>query len=353
MVRAELDSSVVAEIAEQATGQAPQRIEPMPGGASTRAFYRVHWAKGDSAVAMHVPAAGQSEEIAKSDRSAGRWPFLQVRDLLHERGIEVPHVLAEACHRGFLLVEDLGDFTLANYLLEFPESRTQLYQQAVRDLARAQGVLRELPPGCIIGQRRFDRDLLRWEVEHFREWALDARGMGLDEAGLAIFHAAADYLAETISGWDYSFVHRDYQSRNLMVRPAADGTLRLVWIDFQDALLGPRAYDLVALLGDSYQVFEPAFIQARLDEYAAAIGVDADEGRRIRYEFDIVTVQRKLKDAGRFVFIDRTKGNPSFLEYVEPTIRKARTALGRLQGEAPLAALAELLDRTLGLDAAG
>jgi aminoglycoside/choline kinase family phosphotransferase len=62
-------------------------------------------------------------------------------------------------------------------------------------------------------------------------------------------------------------------------------------------------------------------------------------------EFDLVTVQRKLKDAGRFVFIDRVRGNPNFLPFVEPTIDKVRGALARLTGEPVLDRLSELLDR--------
>src|SRR5262249_984311 len=112
------------------------------------------------------------------------------------------------------------------------------------------------------------------------------------------------------------FVHRDYQSRNLMVREGASGA-ELVWIDFQDALLGPRVYDLVALLNDSYQTFDRGFVEARLDDFARTSGLDEAARVALGREFDVVTVQRKLKDAGRFVFIDRVKKNPAFLPYFE------------------------------------
>ena len=78
-----------------------------------------------------------------------------------------------------------------------------------------------------------------------------------------------------------------------MVR-GARGDERLVWIDFQDALLGPRVYDLVALLNDSYQTFDDAFVGARLDEYAMHRGLDADSRRDIGREFDLVTVQLRV-----------------------------------------------------------
>jgi aminoglycoside/choline kinase family phosphotransferase len=133
-----------------------------------------------------------------------------------------------------------------------------------------------------------------------------------------------------------------------MVIPGQGKQFELAWIDFQDALLGPRVYDLVALLSDSYQEFEPEFIEQRLDEYAETVGLDRTERALLGREFDWVTVQRKLKDAGRFIFIDRTHHNPSFLPFVEPTIAKARAALLRLSDDPDMRALRELLDRVLG-----
>ena len=172
--------------------------------------------------------------------------------------------------------------------------------------------------------------------------------MHLSPADRDLFDAIADRLATRVASWPRGFVHRDYQSRNLMVVADPDdaGARRLVWIDFQDALLGPRVYDLVALLNDSYQEFDRAFVEARLDEFAAVHGYDGAERKKLGREFDLVTVQRKLKDAGRFVFIDKVKGNPSFLQYVEPTIDKARGAMERLAKDEPdMRALAELVDR--------
>jgi aminoglycoside/choline kinase family phosphotransferase len=322
----------------------PLSATQMPGGASTRRFFRVNL-KPSSAVAMVIPDAAQPEELAKTDESGRRWPFLEVRELLEARGIRVPRLLAEACNDGLLLVEDLGDDTLATYLTRVPEQRERLYQAAIADVARAQQQLRRLPEGSIVATRSFDRDLLRWEIDHFREWGLEGRGIELTAAERAEFALHADYLADTIASWPRGFVHRDYQSQNLMVLCHDGGRTELVWIDFQDALLGPRVYDLVALLNDSYQSLERPFIEARLDEYAGCLGLDRAEREAIGREFDLVTVQRKLKDAGRFVFIDRVKGNPRFLQFVEPTIEKVRRALDRLRDDHHMLQLARLLAR--------
>jgi aminoglycoside/choline kinase family phosphotransferase len=327
---------------ERALGEGPFGIEEIVGGASTRRFFRVTAADQRSAVAMYVPLP--SQELSKAKETGRRWPFLEVRDLLAENAIRVPRLLAESCDAGWLLVEDLGD-TLAQHLDHSPQDRPALYQRAVRDLACAQRALASLPEHSIVRQRAFDVDLLRWEMDHFREWALEARGIVLDPTQRAVFAEAAEYLATTIASWPRGFVHRDYQSRNLMVVRKENGAHDLGWIDFQDAMLGPRVYDLVALLGDSYQTFDRAFIDSRLNEFCRELNLDEAAEAELGRQFDMVTVQRKLKDAGRFVFIERKNGNQSFLKFIAPTIAKARASLARLADDPELRGLTQLLNR--------
>jgi aminoglycoside/choline kinase family phosphotransferase len=317
-------------------------ITAMPGGASTRRYFRVERSGGGSAVAMFVPDDAKPEEIGK-DGARARWPFLEVRDLLDSRGVDVPVVYAEDCATGWIVLEDLGDDTLANFLLRAPEKKPELYTRAIEDLAHAQQRLADLPEGSIVRTRAFDEDLLRWEIDHFREWGLEARGLVLSAEQRDQLDGIAARLARKIAAWPRGFVHRDYQSRNLMVRP----TEKLCWIDFQDALMGPRIYDVVALLSDSYQEFDRAFVQGRLAEFARALRLPSVEG--LETEFDTMTVQRKLKDAGRFVFIDRVKKNPSFLKFVVPTIHKVKASLARLD-DPDMRALDALLSRVLPPD---
>jgi aminoglycoside/choline kinase family phosphotransferase len=350
-VQHELDLAVAEGLVARAfPGRGPIALEPMPGGASTRRYFRVRLGaeRTPVAVGMFVPDGAKPEEVGHGHAHA-RWPFLEVRDLLAARGIDVPAVLGEDTSRGWVLLEDLGDDTLAAFLTSNPDRREALYVCAVTDLARAQRALAELPADSIIRTRAFDEALLRWEIDHFREWALEARGQHLSPDDRATFDVIADRLAKRIAGWRRSFVHRDYQSRNLMVRsraPAGEGE-SLCWIDFQDALMGPRIYDLVALLNDSYQTFDRPFVEARLDDYARELGLSSTERADVGREFDLVTVQRKLKDAGRFVFIDRVKNNPSFLRFVEPTIVKVRSSLARLRDDEDMRALEAVLTRVL------
>lgn len=319
----------------------PCTFSLLAGGASPRRFYRVTFGNSARAVAMVVPDS--TPDVVTARKLGRRWPFLEIRELLESRGVRVPKLFAADIERGLLLVEDLGQ-TLAERLALAPEEREPLYRRAVEDLARAQRSLATLEAGSIVTLRAFDFELLHWEVQHFREWGVEARGIVLSADERARFDRAASHLAQRIAALPRGFVHRDYQSRNLMLPP---GEENLAWIDFQDALLGPRAYDLVALLADSYQPFDRAFVERRLDEYARVAGLGAEEREELGREFDLITVQRKLKDAGRFVFIERTKGDPSFLPFIEPTLDIVRQALARWQSDAKLADLEQWLEQVL------
>lgn len=338
-----LDLEDLRALIASATGTVPIEIIPMPGGASTRKFFRVVLADGrTTAVAMFVPDLDHSDEVNKMARRR-RWPYLEVRDLLDERGIRVPALIADGTHRGWTVVEDLGDETVAAYLTAHGHRKKSIYQTAIRDLARAQMRLADLPLDSVVRTRAFDYDLLRWELDHFREWALDALGRSFDEPSRKAYDTLASRLATRVADLPRTFVHRDYQSRNLMVVRTCEDHIKLAWVDFQDALMGPRVYDLVALLNDSYQEFDRSFVEERLVEFAREQGMSDAERVQLVRQFDLVTVQRKLKDAGRFVFIDRVKHDSSYLRFVEPTLAKVRMSLDRLADDADMAELRQVL----------
>lgn len=333
-------------LARSTWGEGEIVVAEMPGGASLRRFFRVTAASGASAVGMFFPDALASEEASSDGPRRQRWPFLEVQALLRERAVEVPAVLGEDCPAGWLLMEDLGDVTLAEALLREPEQKRSRYQRVVQDLARAHHALRELPASSVVASRSFDVELLRWEIEHFLEWGLVGRGTAVSEQQAARFRELANAIAIKVRELPYGFSHRDFQSRNLMCVPTATSSERLVWLDFQDALQGPRVYDLVALLNDSYQSFSEEFVRDRLREYCDVRGIP-QHYEAICREFDWVTVQRKLKDAGRFVFIEHKKGDASYLKFVDPTIALVRQALQRLSAEPSAQQLSTLLDELL------
>ena len=354
----------VRRAVERATGRsaAGRAVRRLAGHASLRSYWRVGtwpaaWPPRDqdgielgapmhpSHVVMVLPPEAGPEEATKGG-DPGVNPFVDVQRYLEVLGVRVPHVLAfydDDPAGGLMVLEDLGDEMLETRLRSGAEPEP-LYRQAVDQLARLRATAERSRHRCVAFTRRFDADLYLWELNHFREWLLEAwKGVVLDgrERAEVDWHFAA--IARALDAEPKGFTHRDYQSRNLMVLPSGE----LGVIDFQDALLGPRQYDLVALLRDSYVQLPADLVERLLTRYLesfAGFGGPRLEPGPFREVFDLLTVQRKLKDAGRFVFIDRVKKNPSFLANIPTSLGYVREALARLPG---LRGLHEILGRHL------
>jgi aminoglycoside/choline kinase family phosphotransferase len=273
---------------------------------------------------MPPDAAKKSEEASKGDAPT-ELPFVNVHRYLTRLGIRVPRILSYDEPAGMMVLEDLSDETFEK--AQAAGDRHGWYLKAVELLASLRArAERDLDPGCLAFTRAFDVELYDWELHHFREWGLEAwsgkQPTAEERAELdSIFQRIAHQLAAAPRG----FTHRDYQSRNLMVKHG-----ELVVIDFQDALLGPRQYDLVALLRDSYVELDRGFVDAMLDAYLVAFEKETKErvdGKAFKRFFELLTVQRKLKDAGRFEYINRVKGNPGFLVSIPASLRYVKAAL--------------------------
>jgi aminoglycoside/choline kinase family phosphotransferase len=311
----------------------------LAGHASMRSYWRVG-TPPDSRVVMVLPPDGEPEEVTKGGPPPVD-PFVDVQRYLASLGVRVPRIDAFYEGERLMVLEDLGDEMLETRLLA-GDARGPLYERAVDALARLRAAAEARPGGCVAFTRSFDYDLYHWELLHFLEWGLEAwKGARLSPAERTIVDRHFDRIARALDAEPKGFTHRDYQSRNLMVLAGGEQAV----IDFQDALLGPRQYDLVALLRDSYVELEPAFVEAMLrrylDAFARAGGPRLEYGP-FREVFDLLTVQRKLKDAGRFVFIDRVRKNPGFLVSIPASLRYVRDAFAR---RPDLADLQEVLAR--------
>jgi aminoglycoside/choline kinase family phosphotransferase len=220
-----------------------------------------------------------------------------------------------------LYLEDFGDLTLSEACAHAGLSQLETrYRQAIDVLVRMQ-VKATSPanPQCLAFHRSFDVPLLMWEFDHFLEYGIAAKqGAPIRESDAAAIRQEFRKISELLAAQPRVFVHRDYHSRNLMV----DGE-RLGVIDFQDALMGPATYDLASLLRDAYIALDESLIDRLVAYYLDQL----QEGRQLwthrdafRRLFDFTCIQRNLKAAGRFVYIDRVKGNPKFLADIPRTL---------------------------------
>lgn len=332
------------DVVAQAIGAPPPaEVHQLPGHASVRTYWRVGDPRKRSAVVMLMPPDAPPDEISTAGPPLGIVPFVEVQRYLARIGVRVPELLAWSQTEGYAVLEDLGDETMVNRLTTGGD-RAGLYRDAIEVLARLR-VRADLSPdpSCIAYRRAYEEELYYRELEHFLDWGLGARGgIALPTSELDVVQEEFRAIARRLAAEGRGFTHRDFQSRNLMVLGRAPAVTGLAVIDFQDALLGPRQYDLVSLLRDSYVALDQGFIQRMIGLYlavTASLGGPRLEEGPFREVFDLLTVQRKLKDAGRFVYLDRVKGNPDFLGFVPTALGYVREAFARLPELAELQAI--------------
>ena len=307
-------------------------LDKLFGEASYRVYFRATFAGGETCVVMQMPPGRQSasEEITNYQGAKLEPPFLNIARYLEKVGIPAPKVLDTDLDAGLILLQDLGDKTLEKLLPDCNESmREFFYKQAIDLLLQLQKAGEERPdPDCMAFQRSFDLPLLLWEFEHFLDYGIEDRfSKNIPQKERKWLMEAGHRLVEGIVQIPYGITHRDFQSRNLMM-----SQYQFHLIDFQDALMGPPQYDLVALLRDSYVALGDETVEALMDYYLEGrkkLGLpelDRDEFKKFFY---LITLQRKLKDAGRFQYIKKVKGNPNFLPHVPTSLDYVKSAFAK------------------------
>lgn len=335
----ELEAALRDQVGKAVGRPVPQApIQKLKGDASNRSYYRVGTAPDSHVVMVMPPDATKKSEEATKGEPPKELPFVNVHRYLEKLGVRVPRILRYDEPAGMMVLEDLSDVTF-EAALEGGKHRDALYTRAVDLLARLRAQAeRHVDPDCLAFTRAFDEDLYDWELHHFREWGLEAwSGKKPTDAERSELDSTFRAIAKQLAAAPRGFTHRDYQSRNIMVK---DG--ELVVIDFQDALQGPRQYDLVALLRDSYVELDRGFVDAMLDRYIATFAEatgERIEPTSFKAFFDLLTLQRKMKDAARFEFIHRVKGNPGFLVSIPASLRYVRAAFDARPEMGPLRTL--------------
>ena len=311
-------------------------LTPLVGDASNRRYFRIELIGGvaRSVILMQLAEPEvfkQSEEaVSGATHQVAELPFLNILSHLSKAGVSVPRLYHYDQSAGLLYLEDFGDLTLAEACREASAADLNArYTQAVDALVQMQSkASAPADQNCLAFHRSFDVPLLMWEFDHFLEYGIVVRqGKPMCADDYLPIKGEFGNIAELLAGQPRVFVHRDYHSRNLMV----DGG-RLGVIDFQDALMGPATYDLASLLRDAYIELDEALIDRLIDRYLDGLATQLHvwtNREAFRRLFDLTSIQRNLKAAGRFVYIDRVKGNPKFLadiprvlNYVKRNLKK-------------------------------
>jgi aminoglycoside/choline kinase family phosphotransferase len=290
-------------------------LAPASADASFRRYFRVSFPQDGARTLIVMDAPPEKEDCR---------PFVHVARLLADAGLNAPRVLEQDLARGFLLLSDLGTITYLEALRDADEATAKrLFSDATDAIVKWQLASRrdELPP--------YDAALLRRELDLFPDWYI-ARHLGATLAP-----AQRDVLERTFAliiasnlAQPKTYVHRDYMPRNLMVCDTNPGVL-----DFQDAVYGPIAYDVVCLFKDAFISWDEERVLDWAIRYwekakRARLPVDQDFGAFYR-DFEWMGLQRHLKVAGIFARLAHRDGKhvyladtPRFIDYIRAVCRR-------------------------------
>lgn len=268
-------------------------IRPLAGDASFRRYFRVI-EPGRQSVLMDAPPPNEDPR-----------PFLAVADHLLSLGFSAPRPLAIDLDHGLVLLEDFGDARMREVVDAAPESEARVYSQAVDLLA----ALHRHPAAG--GLRPYSRTELQRETGLLTDWFCPAAGLTVDIDG---YRSAWDAVLEPMlaDGHLPVTVLRDYHAENIMLLEGHQGVAGLGLLDFQDALAGHPAYDLVSLLQDARRDVSPDLEAAMMERYRAVAkpiaGFDT--------AYAVLGAQRNAKIVGIFTRLWKRDGKPRYLAFL-------------------------------------
>ncbi|WP_111733081.1 aminoglycoside phosphotransferase family protein [Roseovarius amoyensis] len=279
-------------------GWSDATIAPLAGDASNRRYLRLtDGPGGQGAVLMDAPPE-RGEDVR---------PFIRIAQHLAGLGLSAPAIIAQDTDAGLLLLEDLGDAIFARVLETSPELENGLYSSATDLLAALHD--HPLPQPIAAYDPPMMTTLAALAFDWYRLGTAGDAGAVLKEQFCAVLEplltrhaAAADVL-----------ILRDYHAENLLWLPERTGLTRIGLLDFQDALAGHRAYDLVSLLQDARRDVPDSIESAMLERYIAATGQDAES---FVTAYRLLGAQRKLRILGVFARLCLRDGKPRYLDLI-------------------------------------
>lgn len=266
---------------------------PLAGDASTRRYERLLSSSAGPAILMITPAVALD--------SAQR--FVDVANFLTKCGYSAPAIYATDMAHGLLLLEDLGDDLFAALLGNDAGLEQTLYEAAVDFLVD----LHSKPPPPDLA--RFDGEMLSNSVDIAETWYANS---GRGDSNPALFDEFSKAF-ERVTHLTDVIVLRDFHAENLIWLPDRAGHARVGLLDFQDALMGHRAYDLVSLLQDARRDVPAKLADTMISRYTNATGVE-DEAFRLAYS--TLGAQRNLRILGVFARLSLAEEKSRYTDFI-------------------------------------
>lgn len=270
------------------------QLTPLAGDASFRRYFRLHLPH-QTQVVMDAPPEKENCQ-----------PFVTIAQLLYQASLTVPELLAINIEQGFLLLSDFGDQQLLLALNH--QTADHYYSLALHDLIP----LQKCTP---LHLPNFDQAFMHQELQPFLTWYLqEYRHISLTTQQQQLLHQTYQLLIQSAEQQPQVLIHRDYHSRNLMVL----NQQQLGILDFQDAMRGPIAYDVVSLLHDCYIVWPRAKVIQWVQQYVE-LAQQQDLLPKINQQqflqwFDWMGLQRHIKVLGVFARLFLRDEKPYYLQ---------------------------------------
>jgi tRNA threonylcarbamoyl adenosine modification protein YjeE len=257
-------------------------------------------------------------------------PFVALDHYLTENGFSAPVILAQDLESGLLLLEDMGREGVLDGDGKPIEDR---YLESVACLAKLHETIAPGPitmsNDAVYTVPNFDPAAMKIETSLLLDWYVPhIRNEAIDEHERQRFFHAWDQLIEKLSDAETGLLLRDFHSPNIIWQPDQSGIRRVGLIDFQDAMIGPTAYDLASIIQDARVTISPD-LQARMMERYLGIrrqNSGFDEKSFLK-AFAIMAAQRNCKLVGIWVRLMKRDGKPHYMQHMPRTFSYLRSAL--------------------------
>ncbi|WP_299770427.1 phosphotransferase [uncultured Tateyamaria sp.] len=269
--------------------------ELVAGDASNRRYDRLTL-DGDTRILMDAPPH-KGEDVR---------PFVNITNYLRSVGLSAPQIYGEDTTHGFLLIEDLGDDLFARLIAADKTREAPLYEAAIDVLLHLHMAA---PPDLARYNARFMTDVACLSFDWYQRGAVGS----VDVGARAAFDTAMFAALEPLDSEKPVLVQRDYHAENLIWLPERAGLKRVGLLDYQDAMLGHPAYDLVSVLQDARRDVSPDVQTKMIDRYIAAANV---EPPAFRDSYALLGLQRNLRILGVFARLCLARGKPHYIDLI-------------------------------------
>lgn len=262
-------------------------VTPLAGDASFRRYFRVSTHGERKAMLMHAPPPHENPG-----------PFVDMTHYLRAHNFRAPEIYGTDLGEGLVLLEHFGDRQMREHLDRYPGDEDEIYGAAIDTLVRLEHApLADIPP--------YDKAAYLRETGLLTEWYVPAMGINADAAA---YDALWKDALTALDSAPKVTVLRDYHAENIMLLD--DGGQGL--IDYQDALIGHPAYDLVSILQDARRDVSPELEARMLAHYCEAARPDYDFG----LHYALLGAQRNAKIIGIFTRLWKRDGKPRYLDFL-------------------------------------